>query len=78
MTLRIVLDVSLRQLRINHEIQFFAAGAIFGKVLASLFMAGAAFRENLRDSRSAKCDIFPCKMRLQDGTSKVLEAAGAR
>ena len=41
-------------------------------------MAGAAFREILGDSRSAKGCIFPYKMRLQDGTSKVSEAAGAR
>ena len=40
-------------------------------------MAGAAFREILGDSRSAKCFIFPSKMRLQDATSKVSEAAGA-
>ena len=37
-----------------------------------------ALREILIDSRSAKCCIFPYKMRLQDGTSKVSEAAGAR
>ena len=37
-------------------------------------MAGATFREILIDSRSAKCCIFPYKMRLQDGTSKVSEA----
>ena len=40
-------------------------------------MAGAAFRAILGDSRSAKCCIFPYKMRLQDGTTKVSEAAGA-
>ena len=44
----------------------------------SFFVASAAFLEILGDSRSAKCCIFPCKMRLQDGTSKVSEAAGAR
>ena len=54
------------------------AGALFGEVGVSLFVAGAAFRETLGDSRSAKCRIFPHKMRLQDGTSKVSEAAGAR
>ena len=37
------------------------AGAIFGEVAVSLFMAGAAFRENLRDSRSARCCIFHTK-----------------
>ena len=41
-------------------------------------MAGAAFRAILGDSRSAKCCIFSYKMRFQDGTSQVSEAAGAR
>ena len=41
-------------------------------------MAGVAFRAILGDSRSAKCCIFPYKMRLPDGMSKVSEAAGAR
>ena len=41
-------------------------------------MAGAAFRDNLGDSRSAKCYVFPYKMRLSHGTSKVSEAAGAK
>ena len=56
------------------------AGAVFGEVgvLLVLFVAGAAFREILGDSRSAKRCIFPYKMRLQDWTSKVSEAAGAR
>ena len=46
------------------------------KLERSLFVAGAAFGEILIDSRSAKCCIFPYKMRLEDGTSKVSEAAG--
>ena len=54
------------------------ADAIFGEGGASLVVAGTALREILIDSRSAKCSIFPYKMRLQDGTSKVSEAAGAR
>ena len=54
------------------------AGAVFGGLGASLFVAGAAFREILGDSRSAKCCIFPYKTRLQEGTGKVSEAAGAR
>ena len=54
------------------------ACAIFSEVGVSLFVAGAALREILRDSRNAKCCICPYKMRLQDGTSKVSEAAGAR
>ena len=63
---RIVNDVSYVT-RINHEIHF-----------ALLFVAGAALGEILIDSRSAKCCIFPYKMRLQGGTRKVSEAAGAR
>ena len=49
-----------------------------GEVGMSLFVTGTTFREILGDSRSAKCCIFPYKMRLQNGTSKVSEAAGAR
>ena len=73
---RVVNDVSYL-MRINHEIHF-AWQAQFGEVGVSLFVAGAAFREILIDSRSAKCCIFPYKMRLQDAKSKVSEAAGAR
>ena len=54
------------------------AGVVFRGLRVSLFVAGAAFRAILGDSWSAKCCIFPYKMRLQDGTSKVSEAAGAR
>ena len=54
------------------------AGAIFGEVGASLFVARAAFREIWGDSQGAKCCIFRYKMRLQGGTGKVAEAAGAR
>ena len=54
------------------------AGAVFGEGGESLFVAGAAFREILEDSRSAKRCIFPYKMSLQDAKSKVSEAAGAR
>ena len=54
------------------------AGAVFGEVGVLLFVAGAALGEVWIDSLSAKCCIFPCKMHLQDGTSKVSEAAGAR
>ena len=53
-------------------------GAIFGEVGVWLFVAGAAFRGILGPSRSAQCCIFSYKMRLQDRTSKVSEAAGAR
>ena len=54
------------------------AGAVFGEAGVLLFVAGAALGEILIDRRSAKRCIFPYKMRLQDGTSKVSEAAGAR
>ena len=57
---------------------FCVAGAVFGEVGVLLFVAGAALGEILIDSRSAKCCIFPYKMRLQGGTRKVSEAAGAR
>ena len=38
------------------------AGAVFGEVEVSLFVAGAAFGEIWNDSRSAKCCIFQYKM----------------
>ena len=54
------------------------AGAVFGEVGGLLFVAGAALGEILIDSRNAKGCIFPYQMRLQGGTRKVSEAAGAR
>ena len=50
---------------LSHKSHFFVAGAIFGEVGVSLFVAVAAFREILGDSQSAKFCIFPYKMRLQ-------------
>ena len=38
------------------------AGAVFGAVQVSLFVAGAVFGEIWNDSRSAKCCIFQYKM----------------
>ena len=38
------------------------AGAVFGEVELSLFVAGAVFGEIWNDSRSAKCCIFQYKM----------------
>ena len=38
------------------------AGAVFGEVGLSLFVAGAAFGDILVDSRSAKCCIFQYKI----------------
>ena len=40
------------------EEPFSVAGAVFGDVELSLFVAGAALREIWNDSRSAKCCIF--------------------
>ena len=41
---------------------FCVAGAVFGEVGVSLFVAGAAFGDILGDSRSAKCCIFQYKI----------------
>ena len=41
-------------------------------------MTGAALRDILGDSRDAKLLYFTIQNRLQAGTSKVSEAAGAR
>ena len=38
------------------------AGAVFGEVQVTLFVAGAVFGEIWNDSRSAKCCIFQYKM----------------
>ena len=38
------------------------AGAVYGEVEVSLFVAGAVFGEVWNDSRSAKCCIFQYKM----------------
>ena len=38
------------------------AGAVFGEVEVSLFVAGEVFGEIWNDSRSAKCCIFQYKM----------------
>ena len=38
------------------------AGAVFGEVEVSLFVAGAVFGEIWNDSRSAKCCIFQYKI----------------
>ena len=44
------------------EVSLFVAGAVFGEVEVSLFVAGAVFGEIWNDSWSAKCCIFPYKM----------------
>ena len=40
------------------RVSLFVAGAVFGEVQESLFVAGAVFGEIWNDSRSAKCCIF--------------------
>jgi len=45
-------------------VSLFLAGAAFGDVAVSLFLAGAAFGEIWVDSRSAKRCNFQYKMRL--------------
>ena len=60
--LRIVNDVR-HVMRINDASHFaWHAGAVFGEVEVSLFVAGAVFGEIWNDSRSAKCCIFQYKM----------------
>ena len=54
------------------------AGAAFGDVGVSLFVAGAVFGEIWVDSRSVKCCNFQYKMRLRSATGKLGERAGAR
>ena len=50
------------------------AGAVFGDLGVSLFVAGAVFGEIWVDSRSAKCCNFQYKMRLR--RRKVTSANG--
>ena len=59
-------------------VSLFVAGAAFGDLEVSLFVAGAAFGEIWVDSRSAKCCNFPYKMRLRSAKSNLGERAGAR
>ena len=40
------------------QVSLFVAGAVFGEVEVSLFVAGAVFGEIWNDSRSAKCCNF--------------------
>ena len=43
------------------QVSLFLAGAVFGEVQVSLFVAGTVFGETWNDSRSAKCSIFQYK-----------------
>ena len=54
------------------------AGAVFGDLGVSVFVAGAVFGEIWIDSRSAKCCNFHYKMRLRSAKSNLGERAGAR
>ena len=54
------------------------AGAVFGDLGVSLFVAGAVFGEIWVDSRSAKCCNFQYKMRLRSAKRNLRERAGAR
>ena len=54
------------------------AGAVFGDLAVSFFVAGAAFGEIWVDSRSVKCCNFQYKMRLRSAKSNLGERAGAR
>ena len=47
------------------------AGAVFGDLGVSLFVAGAVFGEIWVDSRSAKCCNFQYKMSCRGGKSKL-------
>ena len=52
------------------------AGAVFGEVALSLFVAGAIFREIWNDSRSAKCCNFQYKMLVASAKSNLSHEAG--
>ena len=52
------------------------AGAVFGEVEVSLFVAGAVFGEIWNDSRSAKCCIFQYKMLVVGVKSNLACEAG--
>ena len=54
------------------------AGAVFGDLGVSVFVAGAVFGAIWIDSRSAKCCNFQYKMRLRSAKSNLGERAGAR
>ena len=53
------------------------AGAVFGDLAVSFFVAGAAFAEIWVDSRSANCCNFLYKMRCRGGKSKLCERTGS-
>ena len=54
------------------QVSFFVAGAVFAEVELSLFVAGAVFGEIWNDSRSATCCIFQYKMPVTSAKSNGL------
>ena len=52
------------------------AGAVFGEVAVSLFVAGTIFHEIWNDSRSTKCCIFQYKMLVVSAKSNLGCEAG--
>ena len=59
-------------------VSLFVAGALFGDLGVSHFVAGAVFGEIWVGSRSAKRCHFPYKMRLRSAKSYLGERADAR
>ena len=64
--------------RINHEIHFAWQAQYLVKLGCDFSWQAQHFVQFWEIAGASKCCIFPYKMRLQDGTSKVSEAAGAR
>ena len=58
------------------QVSLFVAGAVFGEVQVSLFVAGAVFGEIWNDSRSAKCCIFQYKTLVVGVKSNLGREAG--
>ena len=58
-------------------VSLFVAGAIFGDLGVLLFVAGVVFGEIWVDSRSAKCCNFQYKMCCRGGKSKLYERTGS-
>ena len=58
------------------QASLFVAGAPVGEGEESLFVAGAIFGETWKDSRSAKCYVFPYKMWVKSAKSNLGCAAG--
>ena len=58
------------------QVSLFVAGAVFGEVEVSLLVAGAVFGEIWNDSRSAKCCIFQYKMLVVGVKSNLGREAG--